>query len=45
MPDLARTFMADHAGTDRRSRGARFCKEPAVRWLGDTPENLITDTG
>ena len=27
------------------SRGAYFCKEPAVRWLCDPPENLVTDTG
>ena len=37
--------MAHHAGTDRRSRGAYFCKEPAVRRLCDPPENLVTDTG
>ena len=45
VPDLAGTFMADHAGTDRGSRVADFPKELAVGRLGNPPENLVADTG
>ena len=44
VPDPAGAFMADHAGADRRPGAAHLGKEPAVRWLGDPPENLIADT-
>ena len=45
MPDLAGTFVADHAGSDRCSWMADFRKEPAVRRLGYSPENPVAYTG
>ena len=45
MPDLTRTFVADHTGSDRCPRMADFRKELAIRRLGDSPEHLIADTG
>ena len=45
VPDLTGTFVADHTGPDRCPRVADFRKELAIRRLGDSPENLIADTG
>ena len=45
MPDFTGTFVADHTGSDRCPGIADFGKEPAIRRLGDSSENLIADTG
>ena len=45
VPDFTGTFVADHTGPDRCPRMADFRKQLAIRRLGDSPEDLIADTG
>jgi hypothetical protein len=45
MPDFTGTFVTDHTGSDRCPWIANFQKELAIRRLGDSPENLVADTG
>jgi len=45
VPDFTGTFVADHTGPDGCPRMADFRKQLAIRRLGDSPEDLIADTG